>query len=60
MVDAFSPLAVIWLWTDSTMITVHYLNNSRAHRLVWLLEEMELPYDLKTYRRGADFLAPRS
>jgi glutathione S-transferase len=58
MVDSFSSVAVIWLGTVSTMITVHYLNNSRAHRLVWLLEEMQQPYDLKTYRRSADFLAP--
>jgi glutathione S-transferase len=40
------------------VITVHYLNESRAHRLVWLLEEMGLPYEIKLYRRGPDFLAP--
>jgi len=42
------------------MITVHYLNNSRAHRILWLLEELGLSYDVKTYTRGADMRAPES
>lgn len=42
------------------MITVHYLENSRAHRVLWLLEELELPYDVKTYKRGPDMRAPAS
>lgn len=42
------------------MITVHYLNNSRAHRILWLLEEMGLPYEVKTYQRGPDMRAPGS
>jgi glutathione S-transferase len=40
------------------VITVHYLNDSRAHRLVWLLEELVLPYEIKLYQRDANFLAP--
>ena len=28
------------------MITVHYLNNSRSQRILWLLEELGLPYEL--------------
>lgn len=42
------------------MITVHYLENSRAHRILWLLEELDLFYEVKTYKRGADMRAPQS
>lgn len=42
------------------MITIHYLDNSRAHRIVWLLEELGLDYDIKQYRRSADMRAPKS
>jgi glutathione S-transferase len=34
------------------------LNKSRSHRILWLLEELGLEYDLKTYKRGPDMLAP--
>lgn len=40
------------------MLIVHYLNNSRAHRLIWLLEELGLPYEIKFYKRGPDYRAP--
>ncbi|MCD2176411.1 glutathione S-transferase [Rhizobium sp. C1] len=40
------------------MLIVHYLNNSRAHRLIWLLEELGLDYEIKFYRRGPDYRAP--
>jgi glutathione S-transferase len=39
-------------------ITLHWLNSSRAHRILWLLEELNLPYELKTYSRQPDMLAP--
>ncbi|MCY1668277.1 glutathione S-transferase family protein [Rhizobium sp. SL86] len=42
------------------MIIVHYLNNSRAHRILWLLEELGLAYEVKTYQRGPDMRAPAS
>lgn len=32
-------------------IIVHHLEKSRSHRLLWMLEELELPYELKTYER---------
>ena len=35
------------------MITVHHLNDSRSQRVLWLLEEMGLPYRL----RPVDMLA---
>jgi glutathione S-transferase len=41
------------------MITVHHLNNSRSQRVLWLLEELELPYEIKRYQRNAKtMLAP--
>ena len=41
------------------MLTVHHLNNSRSQRILWLLEELELPYELKCYQRDASTnLAP--
>jgi glutathione S-transferase len=33
------------------MLTVHHLNNSRSQRVLWLLEELELPYEIKYYQR---------
>lgn len=33
------------------MITVHHLNNSRSQRILWLLEELGLPYEIKRYSR---------
>jgi glutathione S-transferase len=35
------------------MITVHHLNESRSQRILWLLEELEVPYDIKFYKRDA-------
>ncbi|CAM3198414.1 glutathione S-transferase [Asticcacaulis taihuensis] len=40
------------------MITVHHLDNSRSQRILWLLEELGLPYEVKAYKRGKDMLAP--
>ena len=33
------------------MITVHHLENSRSQRVLWLLEELALPYQVKRYQR---------
>ena len=35
------------------MLVVHHLNNSRSQRILWLLEELELAYDLRRYERDA-------
>ncbi len=41
------------------MITVHHLNNSRSQRVLWLLEELGLPYEVKRYDRNKQtMLAP--
>ena len=42
------------------MITVHHLNNSRSQRVLWLLEELDLPYEVRRYERDKQtMLAPR-
>jgi glutathione S-transferase len=35
------------------MITVHHLNDSRSDRILWLLEELGLPYEVASYQRDA-------
>jgi glutathione S-transferase len=43
------------------VLTVHHLNHSRSQRVLWLLEELELPYELVKYERDPKtMLAPRS
>ena len=41
------------------MIIVHHLNNSRSQRVLWVLEELGIPYEIKRYQRDArTMLAP--
>jgi len=41
------------------MLTIHHLNKSRSTRILWLLEELEMPYQRLDYQRDAKtFLAP--
>ncbi len=41
------------------MLIVHHLNNSRSQRILWLLEELGVDYELKSYQRDAETnLAP--
>lgn len=41
------------------MLTVHHLENSRSQRVLWLLEELGVPYEIKRYARDAKtMLAP--
>ena len=40
------------------MITVHHLENSRSLRILWMLEELELPYEIKQYKRLPTMQAP--
>ncbi|WP_298091207.1 glutathione S-transferase family protein [uncultured Sphingomonas sp.] len=42
------------------MIVVHHLENSRSQRILWMLEELGLPYEVKRYERDPKtMLAPR-
>ena len=41
------------------MLTFHHLNDSRSQRILWLLEELGTPYEMKRYQRNAETrLAP--
>lgn len=43
------------------MIVVHHLNNSRSQRIIWLLEELGVDYEIKRYQRDPKtMLAPKS
>lgn len=43
------------------MIIVHHLNNSRSQRILWMLEELEIPYQIQRYQRDEKtMLAPES
>ena|SRR5439155_1070932 len=41
------------------MLTLHHLNDSRSQRILWLLEELAVPYEMKRYQRNPETrLAP--
>lgn len=43
---------------DQPKITLHWLNGSRAQSILWLLEELDVPYDVEIYHRQSNMLAP--
>jgi len=48
-----------FITTPAAMIVVHHLNNSRSQRILWLLEELGLDYEIKNYQRDPKtMLAP--
>jgi len=44
--------------SESSRLVVHHLEHSRSLRVLWLLEELELPYEIRRYARDANFRAP--
>jgi glutathione S-transferase len=42
------------------MITVHHLENSRSQRVLWMLEELGLDYEVRLYKREPTMQAPAS
>lgn len=40
------------------MITLHHLDRSRSLRILWLLEELNVPYEIKHYKRLPSMRAP--
>src|SRR6202000_2428927 len=40
------------------MLTAHHLNNPRSQRVLWLLEELGVPYEIVRYQRQPDMRAP--
>lgn len=41
------------------MLTVHHLNNSRSQRVLWLLEELDVTYEIVRYQRQPSMFAPK-
>lgn len=41
------------------VLTVHHLNRSRSQRILWLLEELEVPYEVVKWQRNSDHFAPK-
>lgn len=42
------------------VLTVHHLNDSRSQRILWLLEELEVPYEVVKWQRNPDHTAPKA
>lgn len=42
----------------TTVYSTNRLNGSRAQSVLWLLEELQVPYDVEIYHRKSDMLAP--
>lgn len=40
------------------MLRVHHLNNSRSQKTLWLMEELELPYEIVSYQREPSMMGP--
>lgn len=45
-------------WREALMITVHHLENSRSHRILWLMEELGLDYAIERYKRRDRLFSP--
>ncbi|KAL1637928.1 bifunctional glutathione transferase/peroxidase [Neofusicoccum ribis] len=43
---------------QNAKVTLYWLDKSRSHRILWLLEELKIDYDLKVFKRTKDKLAP--
>lgn len=44
--------------STSSEFVVHHLNDSRSQRILWLLEELGVPYTIKKYQRTPNLVAP--
>lgn len=40
-------------------VVLHWLEASRSHRVIWLLEELDIPYEVKLYKRTKEYRAPK-
>src|SRR5206468_10786296 len=65
LLDCFASLGMTGLLRpkqqpeENPMLTLHHLNDSRSQRILWLLEELGTPYEMKRYQRNAETrLAP--
>ncbi|KAI1368434.1 putative glutathione S-transferase [Xylaria arbuscula] len=44
--------------TDQARVKLYWLEKSRAQNILWLLEELKIDYEIETFHRGSDMLAP--
>ncbi|KAL3479727.1 glutathione S-transferase [Aspergillus californicus] len=44
--------------TKDVKVTLYWLEKSRSQRILWLLEELNVPYEIKTFKRNKDMHAP--
>ncbi|KAI1739872.1 putative glutathione S-transferase [Xylaria scruposa] len=44
--------------TENAKVKLYWLEKSRAQNILWLLEELKIEYEIETFRRGSDQLAP--
>lgn len=55
------PVSILDHFEGAGLVVVHHLNLSRSQRIVWLLEELAQPYEVKLYERDPQTLqAPAS
>ncbi|GAM35235.1 hypothetical protein TCE0_017f03410 [Talaromyces pinophilus] len=54
----FSLMRTDKMASSDIKVTLYWLEQSRAHSILWILEALSIPYTLKTFRRGKDMLAP--
>lgn len=47
------------IWYQLIMLTIHHLQRGQSERIVWLCEELGIPYELKNHSRDpSTFLSP--
>ncbi|KAK9447316.1 glutathione S-transferase [Limtongia smithiae] len=51
MESTYEPATEAPAPTPAPTLVLHWLEQSRSHRILWLLEELHLPYTLKVYKR---------
>ncbi|KIY49380.1 thioredoxin-like protein [Fistulina hepatica ATCC 64428] len=56
--DSTTPAVPASTSSEQPKIVLYWLEQSRAQRILWLLEELKLPYELKVFHRQPDKLAP--
>ncbi|KAH9485984.1 Glutathione S-transferase 3 [Psilocybe cubensis] len=56
--DAPTPSDAVVAASTPTVV-VHHLEDSRSQRVLWLLEELNVPYEVKKYKRTPQRLAPK-
>ncbi|KAI9811678.1 MAG: hypothetical protein M1832_000712 [Thelocarpon impressellum] len=44
--------------SDGPKVKLYWLEKSRSQRILWLLEELKVPYDIQTFKRTKEKLAP--